>query len=340
MVSVGFVLSDEQFLAADLVELGVTAEEAGFDMLWISDHFHPWQDNQGHSGMAWITLAALGQRVKQIPMGTGVTCPTFRYHPTMVAHGFATLGVLYPGRIYLGVGGGEAVNEWAAVGQWANYTERSSRLVEAVTLIRQLWSGDWVHYQGEYYQVPGAKLYDVPQQKIPIYLAASGKKSMHLAGLHGDGLITDGSAVSDAEKMKAFREGGEAGGKNANQLPIGVESFVFVGKREDVEAAAEKWRFAPNAFKKYIDNPDPRDIQRQAEADVSIEKAVAEWVIGENPQVHIDAIQKLIDGGVTNIFIHSAQEDQRMVIDFYAQQVLPHIQHERMDVSVTDRTTA
>src|SRR5688500_4723952 len=152
MVAVGFVLSHEQFAQPELVELGVAAEEAEFDMIWCSDHFHPWMDNQGHSGQAWMTIAALGQRTERIAMGTGVTCPTYRYHPAIVAQSFASLGVLYPGRIFLGVGSGEAVNEQAATGQWGGYDERAERLEEAVMLIRELWSGKWVKHDGRYYQ--------------------------------------------------------------------------------------------------------------------------------------------------------------------------------------------
>jgi TAT-translocated FGD2 family F420-dependent dehydrogenase len=332
MVSVGFVLSDEQFVAPELVEYGAAAENAGFDMIWISDHFHPWQDNQGHSGLAWITLGALGQRVKRVPMGTGVTCPTYRYNPAIVAQGFATLGMLYPGRIWLGVGSGEAVNEWPTTGEWASYKERSQRMAEAITIIRRLWGGDWVTYLGDYYQVASAKLYDVPEQAIPIYVAASGKKSMYLAGLHGDGVISDAKSLKKAEGKKGLEDGAKAGGKNADQLALSVESFVFVGKKKDANVAAEKWRFGPKAFTEYLDNPDPRDIQRRAEVDIPLEQVLEGWVIGEDPQVHIDAIQKLVDDGITNIFIHSAQEDQHMVIDFYGEQVLPKVKHQTMQL--------
>src|SRR5690348_10631884 len=141
---VGFVLAHEQFPAPRLVELGVSAEQAGFDELWTSDHFHPWQDNQSHAGQAWITLAALGQRTHSVRFGTGVTCPTFRYRPPIVAQAFASLGVFYPGRVFLGVGSGEALNEQPAGGGWADAHERSERMREAVEVIRKLWTGQWV----------------------------------------------------------------------------------------------------------------------------------------------------------------------------------------------------
>src|SRR5438270_312072 len=129
--TIGFVLSNEQFPASQLVKWGEAAEKAGFQAISHSDHFQPWQDNEGHSGFAWVTLAAVGQRTNRVVMGTGVTCPTFRFHPSVVAHGFATLGSLYPGRVFLGVGTGEAINEEAATGEWGGYKERAGRLIEA-----------------------------------------------------------------------------------------------------------------------------------------------------------------------------------------------------------------
>jgi len=340
MASIGFVLSDEQFPATELVELGVAAEQAGFDMVWCSDHFHPWQDNQGHSGLAWITLAALGQRQNRIPMGTGVTCPTYRYNPAIVAQAFATLATLCPGRIFLGVGSGEAVNELPTTGQWHDYEARSKRMVEAVTLIRHLWSGNWVDFRGDYYQVQEAKLYDPPPQMIPIYIAASGEESMRLAGKYGDGLVTGTETITDNKAMKAFREGAEKAGKNIDQLPITVEAWAFVGSQSDAQKAAEKWRFVPKAWGKYVDNPDPRDIQRRAESEVPLHEAMKGWAIGEDPAVHIAALQKLIANGATNIFVHSPQEDQQRMIDFYGEQVLPYIDHQIMQPSQTVQETA
>src|SRR5438105_4690968 len=199
MGQVGFVLSHEQFPAPRLVELAVAAEEAGFDRLWTSDHFHPWMDNQGHAGHAWITLAALGERTQSIPFGTGVTCPTFRYRPTLVAQAFATLAVLHPGRVFLGVGAGEALNEVPSGGGWATYTERSERLAEAVQLIRQLWSGRWVSHSGRHYPIENARIYDAPPRPVPIYIAGSGERGARLAGEVGDGWLTHADSSNDEE---------------------------------------------------------------------------------------------------------------------------------------------
>jgi hypothetical protein len=201
MVAIGFVLSHEQFPVPRLLDLGVAAEKAGFDMVWTSDHFLPWQDNQGHVGQAWITLAALGQKMGRIAFGTGVTCPTYRYHPAIVAEAFATLGLLYPGRVFLGVGTGEALNEQTVTGQW-----------------------------------------------------------------------------------------GSAAGKDPQKMPKHAESFVFVGRKEQAHAAIQKWRFLPNAWKSFVNNPDPREIQRQAEAHILDEEVLQKWVVGDDADTHIAAI--------------------------------------------------
>jgi len=176
---IGFVLSHEQFPTEDLVEYAVLAEQAEFDMVWTSDHFHPWLDNEGHSMQPWLTNALIGQQTSRVLFGTGVTCPIYHYQPSQVAQSFASLGVQNPGRVFLGLGTGEALNEQAATGSFGPYQERADRLVEAVEIIRELWTGEWTDYEGTYYQVENARLYDLPDDPPPIYIAASGPKSAH-----------------------------------------------------------------------------------------------------------------------------------------------------------------
>ncbi len=229
MAEIGYVLSHEQFLPAQLIELPLRTENAGFDRLWTSDHFHPWMDNQGHAGFAWITMAALGQRTTRIPFGTGVTCPTYRYRPEIVAQAFATLGILYPGRVFLGVGTGEALNERPVGAEWGNYEERAGRLVEAIELIRRLWTGEWVDYNGRYYKSEQARLYDIPAEPVPIYVAAGGPKSLKLAGRYGDGLITVGKGRLEEKQRQAFEQGAHEAGRDPKTLPILVEHYVVVG---------------------------------------------------------------------------------------------------------------
>ena len=320
---IGYVASHEQFAPSDLIEYAVTAEKAGFDALWASDHFHPWQDNQGHAAHAWITLAAIGQRTERLLLGTGITCPIYRYNPAEVAHAFASLGVLYPDRVFLGVGTGEALNEVAAGGGWGPYRERAERLAEAITLIRRLWTEDWVSFEGRYYRLASAKLYDKPVRPLPIYVAGAGPRSARLAGQHGDGWITDPFTLTGRKDVvQAFEEGAHAAGKDPTAMPRLAEPFVFVGGREEAQEVARLWLYhtIPD---KVLDMYDPRQIQRYSEEHSTTEREMEQWVISADPQVHLDAIKRLVDAGATHVFVHSAQRDQRLLIDFYGREVLP-----------------
>ena len=320
---VGFVLAHEQFPAPSLVEFGVAAERAGFDELWTSDHFHPWQDNQGHAGQAWVTLAALGQRTRSIPFGTGVTCPTFRYRPQIVAQAFASLGVFYPGRVFLGVGSGEALNEQPAGGGWADAGERSERLAEAVQVIRKLWSGGWVNHPGPHYPVTNAHIYDLPSQSVPIYVAGSGEHGARLAGELGDGWITDVASFKEDKIRNAFFDGARSAGKDSGSMRILIESFVVVGGQAEAEEAADMWRFVPIGFKEFIDEPDPRKIQHGAEQKLSSRDVYSKWVVADDPAKHVQMLRELAELGATDVFVHSGQSNQQRVIDFYGREVLP-----------------
>jgi F420-dependent hydroxymycolic acid dehydrogenase len=326
-VVIGLGLAHQQFPITQLVELGVQAEQAGFTAVWADDHFEPWQDNMGHSSLAWLTLAALGQRTKRLLLGTGVTCPSFRYRPQLVAQAFASLGLLYPGRVFLGVGAGEAVNEVPGGGGWGDYAERAARLEEAVTLIRRLWTGGWVSHQGRYFPVERACLYDVPRPPVPpvpIYVAASGPKSMALAGKIGDGLISFTEGVREPALRQTFEHGARAAGKHPAAMPIMVGHVVVVGDRREAERWTPLWRFSAKTAS-YLDDPDPRSIQRQAEQDTPLEHVMSQWLVSDDPQVHLQALQQLIAGGVTHIFVQSPQADQANVIRFYGEQVLPKL---------------
>ena len=209
------MLAHEQFPVRELVDLGNRASQGGFHLLATSDHLQPWQANEGHSGEAWVTLGALSSQVSRTWMGTTVTCPTLRYSPAVVAQAFASMAHLAPGRIFLGVGSGEALNEQAATGTWPKWQERWNRLIEAITIIRQLWSGESVSFKGKYYTVD-AKLYDPPPQPIPLLTAANGRKSMRLAGQYGDGLVTDPETWKHAQGGMAGRCAGRRQGSGRN----------------------------------------------------------------------------------------------------------------------------
>jgi len=319
---IGYVLAHEQFHPSDLIEYAVAAEEAGFDAVWASDHFHPWQDNQGHCGHAWITLAAIGQRTGRVALGTGVTCPAYRYHPAIVAQAFASLGALYPDRVFLGAGTGEALNEASAGGGWGPYRERSARLREAITLIRRLWTEDWVTSEGPAFPLPDARLYTKPSHPVPIYVAASGPKSAALAGELGDGWITTAEAMPPRPEVAgAFRAGAALAGKDSKRLPVLVELYAVVGDEEEALKAARLWLFSP-VMHDVIALSDPRVIERRAEEMSSPERTIRPWVVSPDPAVHVERINGLFAAGATQVYIHSPQTDQRKVIEFYARDVL------------------
>ena len=319
---VAFMLAHEQFPVPELIRLGASAESAGFDLLATSDHFQPWQANERHAGQAWVTLGALGQRTQRVWMGPTVTCPTLRYNPAVVAQAYATLSVLYPGRIFLGLGSGEALNEQAATGEWPEWRKRWDRLIEAVTIIRQLWTGQPLHHEGAHYTVDG-KLYDPPAQPVPLLLAANGPKAMKLAGEHGDGLITDPQTWK--QHKGEWESGARSAGKDPREMPVLVEAFVVVGDQGEAKTAAKLWNFIPKAFKGYQNIPDPAQIEHRAQTELPLPKVFGDWTVSSNPDAHVQTIKKLFDSGATIVNIHSGQPDQQKVIEFYGSEVLPRV---------------
>jgi TAT-translocated FGD2 family F420-dependent dehydrogenase len=319
---IGYMLAHEQFPVQELVSLGSQAAQGGFHLLAASDHFQPWQANEAHAGQAWVTMGALSTHVHQAWMGTTVTCPTLRYSPAVVAEAFATLNQLSPGRIFLGVGSGEALNEEAATGAWPKWQERWDRLIEAIGIIRALWSGESVSHKGQYYTVD-AKLYDPPPQPIPLLTAANGRKSMRLAGQYGDGLITD--PMTWKQHKAEWQDGASAAGKNPDAMPVLIEQYVVVGGDAEARKAAELWRFGPKAFKSLYNVRDPAEIQRQADAGTPLEQVTKEWPISSDPGPHIQKIHELQESGASIVNIHAGQPDQQRVVEFYATRVLPHL---------------
>ena len=317
--AVGYVLSHEQFTTAQLVDQAQAAEQAGFGYLWASDHIQPWQDNEAHAMFPWITLALVGQRTSHIPFGTGVTCPIYRYHPTTVAQGFASLAVLYPGRVFLGVGTGERLNEQAATTAFGPYQERHDRLVEAIQLIRQLWSGQRISFQGRYFQTNQLKIYDPPPSPPAIFVAAGGPKSAHLAGQYGDGWITQSSDIRNQKLLGAFQQGARDSNRDPATLGKRAEMFAVVGSQDEINRAAELWRFTAGA----VDQPNPVDIQRAAEVH-PLDKVSERWTTGTDPATHISALQGVLDAGATP-FMHFPQQDPTAAIDFYRTQVLSRL---------------
>ncbi len=320
--TMGYMLAHEQFRLPELLAIGTATESAGFGLLATSDHFQPWQSDQAHSGEAWVTLAALGQRTNRVWMGTTVTCPTFRYNPAVVAEAFASMSWLNPGRIFLGLGSGEALNEQAAVGQWPKWQERSERLIEATDIIRKLWTGKPVDHKGTYFTV-NARLYDPPAAPIPILMAANGPKAMRRAGQYADGLVTDPKTWK--QHKEEFEAGASAAGKDITRMPVLVEQYAVVGDESDARIAAQFWRFGPKSFKSYYNVRDPEKILQLANSEIPLEQVYSEWPVSTDPAVHLKTITELFQSGVSIVNIHSGQPDQRRVVDFYGKEVLPKL---------------
>jgi F420-dependent hydroxymycolic acid dehydrogenase len=316
---VGVVLSHEQFRTDRLVAQARAAEQAGFQYVWASDHIQPWQDNEGHSMFPWLTLALVGNSTGRISFGTGVTCPTYRYHPATVAQAFASLAILSPGRVFLGVGTGERLNEQATTNTYGNYAERHDRLIEAIELIRQLWSGSRISFSGRYFQTNALKLYDTPATPPPIFVAAGGPKSAKLAGQYGDGWITQARDLTNSKLLAAFTAGAQAAGRDVAGLGKRAELFAVVGDNDEAARAAGLWRFTAGA----VDQPNPVEIQRAAEAN-PIDKVLGNWTVGTDPAPHIDAVQRVLDAGAIP-FLHFAQDDPVAAINFYRDDVLPRL---------------
>lgn len=316
---VGVVLSHEQFRTDQLVAQAQAAEQAGFQYVWASDHIQPWQDNEGHSMFPWLTLALVGHSTSRISFGTGVTCPTNRYHPATVAQAFASLAILNPGRVFLGVGTGERLNEQATTNTYGNYRERHDRLIEAIELIRQLWGGSRISFSGRYFQTNALKLYDAPPTQPPIYVAAGGPKSAKLAGQYGDGWITQARDLSDPKLVTALGAGAQAAGRDPASLGKRAELFAVVGDNNQAARAAALWRFTAGA----VDQPDPVEIQRAAETN-PIDKVLGNWTVGTDPGLHVSAVQRVLDAGAVP-FLHFPQDDPIGAIDFYRANVLPKL---------------
>ena len=240
VLRLGYKASNEQFAPRELLEYSILAEEVGMDSVWISDHLQPWRHDGGHAPFAMSWLGALGASTERILMGTSVLTPTFRYHPVIVAQAFATLGCLFPGRVALGMGTGESMNEAPLGIEWPDGKERFARFREAIALIKELWAGERVSFEGQYYNTENATIYDVPEQPVPLYLAGSGPAATRYAGRVGDGYITTSGKAPELYTetlLPAIREGAEKAGREITDLDMMIE--VKVSFDHDRDAA---WR--------------------------------------------------------------------------------------------------
>jgi coenzyme F420-dependent glucose-6-phosphate dehydrogenase len=317
MTEIGYKLCSEEHPPADLVRFAVRAEEAGFGFAMISDHFHPWVDAQGHSPFVWSVIGAVAQATDRVRLGTGVTCPTIRLHPAIVAHAAATSAALMPGRFMLGLGTGENLNEHVLGDRWPAAEKRLDMLEEAVEVIRSLWEGGWKSHLGRHYTVEGARLYSLPDRPPPILIAASGDAAAETAGRIGDGLI---STSPDEEVVQAFEAGGGA------EMPKYCEVSVCWAEDEDDarRTALTRWPTAAIEGELLVELPLPRHFE-QASSMVD-EDAVGEKVVcGPDAERHLDAIRKYTAAGYDHVWIHQIGPDQEGFFRFYQREVLPKV---------------
>jgi coenzyme F420-dependent glucose-6-phosphate dehydrogenase len=237
MLKLGYKASAEQFAPRELLQYAIKAEEVGFDSVFISDHFQPWRHTGGHAPFSFAWLGALGAATSKIVMGTSVLTPTFRYHPSIVAHCFGTLGSMFPDRVILGVGTGESLNEVPATGiHWPEAKERFARLRESITLIRKLWSEDRVTFEGEYYKTENATIYDKPQGNLPIYIAGAGPMISKYAGRMADGFICTSGKARDLY-TETLLPNLEAGLQMANRPKESIDRMIEMKVSFDTDKA-------------------------------------------------------------------------------------------------------
>ena len=325
----GYKASAEQFAPNTLLQFAVEAEAAGFDSVFVSDHFQPWKHTDGHAPFAPAWMAAVLARTERVVVGTSVLTPTFRLHPSVVAHAFGTLGAMFPGRLILGVGTGESLNEVPSTGiEWPELKERSARLREAVKLIRLLWSEDRVSFEGEFYRTVNATIYDKPDEMVPIYLAAGGPLNAKYAGRAGDGFICTSGKGADLytkELLPNVALGRAESDKRDKPFERMIE--VKVSFDTDPDKALQdtrEWAALSLSAEEKHSVEDPAEMERLA-AQLPIERVAKRWIVSSDPEEHVQAIRTYIDYGFDHLVFHAPGRDQSRFIRLYADHVLPRL---------------
>jgi G6PDH family F420-dependent oxidoreductase len=318
---VGYFLSSEEFGPRELVRQARMAEQAGFDGLWISDHFHPWNDEQGHSGFVWSTIGAIAHATSHMKLTTAVTCPTVRIHPAILAQAAATSAVLLEGRFALGLGTGEALNEHILGDRWPAVDTRLEMLEEAVEVIRTLWQGGMQSHRGRHYQVENARIYDLPETLPQILISGFGPKSTSLAARIGDGYCT---VEPDAEAVEAFREEAGAGKLVAG----GMKACVAEDEQQARETVYRLWpnEALPGELAQIL--PTPAHFEQASEL-VSAEQASEDVPCGPDPERQLEAIQAYADAGFDELYIQQIGDQQERFFELYASEILPRFNDSR-----------
>jgi coenzyme F420-dependent glucose-6-phosphate dehydrogenase len=328
-LTLGYKASAEQFAPKALLEFGVAAERNGFDSVVVSDHYQPWNHTDGHAPHSFTWLAALGQKTNTVKLGTSVVTPTFRYHPAIIAQTMGTLDQLTPGRVFLGVGTGEALNEVAVLNiQWPGFKERFGRLRESIDLMRQLWTTDHVSFQGEYYQTRDATVYDKPTGTMPLYIAGAGRQAALLAGRVAEGFIcTSGKAwdLYTETLLPAVKEAADKAGRDYDTIEKMIEMKVSYDK--DKTRALEDtrlWAALALTPEQKVQTEDPREMERLAR-EMPIEQAASRWIVSDDPAEQVEKIKPYIELGFTHLVFHAPGLDQIRFIEQYGRDVLPRL---------------
>ena len=316
MAEYGYFLSTEEFGPADLVEQARMAEQAGFQSLWISDHYHPWNDAQGQSPFVWSVIGALSEAVS-LPIGTAVTCPTVRTHPAVVAQAAATSAVMTNGRFRLGVGSGEALNEHIVGAPWPPTHVRLDMLEEAIQVMRHLFTGDEINHSGVHYTVENARLYTLPDEPVPIDISGFGPQATALAARVGDGYVT---MMPEESMVEQFRKGG--GG--AKPVSGGTKVCYGLDRDEAVRTVHRLWsnQLLPGEMGQVL--PSPRHFE-QLEPLITEDMVSRNVVCGDDIDQHVAALSAFTEAGFDRVYVNQIGPDQRGVFDFYRTKVLPQL---------------
>jgi coenzyme F420-dependent glucose-6-phosphate dehydrogenase len=329
VLKLGYKASAEQFGPTDLLNFSCLAEEVGFDSIFVSDHFQPWKHTDGHAPNALAWLGALGARTSRAVIGTSVLTPTFRYHPSIVAQVFGTLGAMFPGRVVLGVGTGESLNEVPSSGvKWPGPKERRDRLRESIVLINKLWTEDRVTFEGQFYRTESATIYDKPKQKVPIWVAASGPLAAQMAGQVAEGFIcTSGKAPTlySEQLVPKVEEGAAKRGRDAST----IERMIEVKVSFDTDAAQAKeltrhWAALALSPEEKVGVEDPVEMERLADA-LPLDRAASRWIVSSDPDEQIEKIRPYVELGFRHLVFHAPGPDQARFLKLYAEQVLPRL---------------
>ena len=328
MLKIGYKASAEQFGPRELLDYSILAEEVGFGSVFVSDHFQPWKHTDGHAPNALAWLGALGASTKRVVIGTSVLTPTFRYHPSIVAQAFGTLGAMFPGRVVLGVGTGESLNEVPSTAmQWPGAKERRDRLREAIRLINTLWTQDRVTFEGQFYRTRDATVYDKPKDKVPVWVAASGPLAAAMAGQIAEGFICTSGKKPElyTELTGKVTEGAAKAGRDE----AGIEKMIEVKVSFDTDARQAKeltrhWAALALSPEEKVGVEDPIEMERLADA-LPLDRAASRWIVSSDPDEQVERIRPYVELGFRHLVFHAPGPDQARFLKLYAERVVPRL---------------